>query len=73
MPGMDGFDVIKQLAANEPGNYLPVMVITAMPEHNLQALQSGGSVDPDSQYVGSSLAALCSSQERQGARVFGDA
>lgn len=41
MPVMDGFEVMKGLAANEQDDYLPVLVITAQPGHKLRALQSG--------------------------------
>jgi adenylate cyclase len=40
MPGLDGFQVMEQLKALEPG-YLPVLVITAQPAHKLRALQAG--------------------------------
>jgi len=41
MPGMDGFQVmggLKEIAADD---YLPVLVITAQPDHKLRALQAG--------------------------------
>jgi len=41
MPGMDGFQVMEGLKANDAGGYLPVLVITALPGHKLQALQAG--------------------------------
>jgi DNA-binding NtrC family response regulator len=41
MPGMDGFQVMEVLAANNTDGYLPVLVITAQPEHKLRALQAG--------------------------------
>jgi PAS domain S-box-containing protein len=41
MPGMDGFQVIEALKANERDAYLPVLVITAQPAHKLRALQAG--------------------------------
>lgn len=41
MPGMDGFQVIECLKEIELGGYLPVLVITAQPEHKLRALQAG--------------------------------
>ena len=41
MPGMDGFEVMENLKAIETGGYLPVLVITAQPEHKLRALQVG--------------------------------
>ena len=40
MPEMDGFQVIEELKKIEPG-YLPVLVITAQPDHKLRALQAG--------------------------------
>jgi CheY-like chemotaxis protein len=41
MPGMDGFQVMEGLKSIETGGYLPVLVITAQPEHKLRALQAG--------------------------------
>lgn len=41
MPGMDGFQVMESLKKNEPDSYLPVLVITAKPEHKLRALKVG--------------------------------
>ncbi|MES2000392.1 MAG: EAL domain-containing protein [Pseudomonadota bacterium] len=41
MPGMDGFEVMTQLKTLDPDSYLPVLVITAQPEHKLRALQLG--------------------------------
>jgi len=41
MPGMDGFQVIESLKANDADGYLPVLVITARPGHKLRALQAG--------------------------------
>jgi PAS domain S-box-containing protein len=41
MPGMDGFQVIEALKANDLDDYLPVLVITAQPGHKLRALQAG--------------------------------
>ena len=41
MPGMDGFQVMKELKTIEPDGYLPVLVITAEPDHKLHALQAG--------------------------------
>ena len=41
MPGMDGFQVMEHLKELEKGGYLPVLVITAQPEHKLRALKSG--------------------------------
>ncbi len=41
MPGMDGFQVMEQLKEIESSNYLPVLVITAQPDHKLRALNAG--------------------------------
>lgn len=41
MPGMDGFEVMEGLKEIEKGGYLPVLVITADPEHKLLALKGG--------------------------------
>ena len=41
MPGMDGFAVMEQLKTIETDGYLPVLVITAQPDHKLRALASG--------------------------------
>jgi PAS domain S-box-containing protein len=41
MPGMDGFEVMKELKKIEPDGYLPVLVITAQPDHKLRALAAG--------------------------------
>ncbi|KWR75039.1 adenylate/guanylate cyclase domain-containing protein [Cupriavidus sp. IDO] len=41
MPGMDGFEVMERLKEVQPDNYLPVIVITAQPDHKLRALQAG--------------------------------
>jgi DNA-binding response OmpR family regulator len=41
MPGVDGFEVIEGLKANDTDSYLPVLVITAQPGHKLRALQAG--------------------------------
>ena len=41
MPGLDGFQVMAALKANESDSYLPVIVITAEPDHKLRALQAG--------------------------------
>ena len=42
MPGMDGFQVMESLKEIETGGYLPVLVITAQPDHKLRALKAGG-------------------------------
>lgn len=41
MPGMDGFQVMEELKEIEAGGYLPVLVITAQPDHKLRALEAG--------------------------------
>ncbi|MDI1247265.1 MAG: response regulator [Lacunisphaera sp.] len=41
MPGFDGFQVMEGLKEIESGGYLPVLVITAQPDHKLRALQAG--------------------------------
>jgi PAS domain S-box-containing protein len=41
MPEMDGFQVMEGLKQIETGGYLPVLVITAQPDHKLRALQAG--------------------------------
>jgi adenylate cyclase len=41
MPGMDGFQVMAALKEIETGGYLPVLVITAQPDHKLAALNAG--------------------------------
>ena len=41
MPGMDGFQVIEGLKANEAEAYLPVIVLTAQPGHKQRALLAG--------------------------------
>lgn len=41
MPGMDGFQVMEGLKEIEKGGYLPVLVVTAQPEHKLHALKVG--------------------------------
>jgi PAS domain S-box-containing protein len=41
MPGMDGFQVMEALKADNIDGYLPVLVITAEPGHKLRALQAG--------------------------------
>ena len=41
MPGMDGFQVMEGLKTNATDSYLPVLVITAQPDHKLRALQAG--------------------------------
>lgn len=41
MPGMDGFQVMENLKQIETEGYLPVLVITAQPDHKLRALKAG--------------------------------
>ncbi len=41
MPGMDGFQVMEGLKETETDGYLPVLVITAQPDHKLRALAAG--------------------------------
>jgi magnesium transporter len=41
MPGMDGFQVMEGLKKIETDGYLPVLVITAQPDHKLRALKAG--------------------------------
>jgi adenylate cyclase len=41
MPGMDGFQVMEGLKLIEKDGYMPVLVITAQPDHKLRALQAG--------------------------------
>src|ERR1041384_6962399 len=41
MPGMDGFQVMEGLKDLERDGYLPVLVITAQPDHKLRALKAG--------------------------------
>ena len=41
MPGMDGFEVMEALKRIEKNGYLPVLVITAQPDHKLRALKAG--------------------------------
>ena len=41
MPGMDGFQVMEALKEIKTDSYLPVLVITAQPDHKLRALQAG--------------------------------
>ena len=41
MPGMDGFQVMEGLKEIEPDGYLPVLVITAQPDHKLRSFRVG--------------------------------
>lgn len=41
MPGMDGFQVMEGLKQVESNGYVPILVITAQPDHKLRALAAG--------------------------------
>lgn len=41
MPGMDGFQVMEGLQNIETHDYVPILVLTAQPNHKLRALASG--------------------------------
>ena len=41
MPGMDGFQVMEGLKEIETSGYLPVLVLTAQPNHRVRALKAG--------------------------------
>ncbi|MYM33832.1 EAL domain-containing protein [Duganella sp. FT94W] len=41
MPGMSGFDVMEALKPLEPDGWLPVLVVTAQPDHKLRAFECG--------------------------------
>jgi serine phosphatase RsbU (regulator of sigma subunit) len=41
MPGLDGFQVMQGLKEIEGDGYLPILVITAQPDHKLRALAAG--------------------------------
>jgi diguanylate cyclase (GGDEF)-like protein/PAS domain S-box-containing protein len=41
MPGMNGFEVMDALRPLEAGSWLPVLVVTAQPDHKLRALECG--------------------------------
>jgi PAS domain S-box-containing protein len=41
MPDMDGFEVMATLKTDEAESYLPVIVLTAQPDHKVRALQCG--------------------------------
>ena len=41
MPDMDGFQVMSELKCNDTDSYLPVIVLTAQPNHKLRALEAG--------------------------------
>lgn len=41
MPGLDGFQVMEELKAADPTDFLPVIALSAQPGHKLRALQAG--------------------------------
>ncbi len=41
MPHIDGFQIIDALKALEPGDYVPILIVTAEPAHKLRALSMG--------------------------------
>lgn len=41
MPKMDGFQVIECLREDNVQNYIPILVITAQPDHKVRALEAG--------------------------------
>jgi len=41
MPGLDGFQVMERLKTIETSGYLPILVLTAQPDHKLRALKAG--------------------------------
>jgi signal transduction histidine kinase len=41
MPGLDGFQVMEGLKTLDVGCYLPVLVVTAQPNHKLRAIKAG--------------------------------
>ncbi|MRW92462.1 EAL domain-containing protein [Duganella sp. FT80W] len=41
MPGLNGFEVMEALKPLEPDGWLPVLVVTAQPDHKLRAFESG--------------------------------
>ena len=41
MPGLNGFEVMEGLKEIEKDGYLPVLVVTAQPDHKLRALKAG--------------------------------
>jgi PAS domain S-box-containing protein len=41
MPGLDGFQVMEGLKAIETNGYLPILALTAQPDHKLRALKAG--------------------------------
>jgi CheY-like chemotaxis protein len=41
MPGLDGFQVMEGLKTFDVGCYLPVLVVTAQPNHKLRAIRAG--------------------------------
>ncbi|MYM29917.1 EAL domain-containing protein [Duganella sp. CY15W] len=41
MPGMSGFEVMEALKPLEPDGWLPVLVVTAQPDHKMRAFEAG--------------------------------
>jgi len=41
MPGMDGFQVMEELKINVGDDCLPILALTAQPDHKLRALSAG--------------------------------
>ena len=41
MPGMDGFEVMRELKAIETEGDLPILVLTALPQHKLPSMAAG--------------------------------
>jgi adenylate cyclase len=41
MPGIDGFELMRELTEDEAVGYLPVLVLTAQPDEKLRALKAG--------------------------------
>ncbi len=41
MPGMNGFQVMEGLKTNDALGYVPILVITAQPDHKQRAMQAG--------------------------------
>ncbi len=82
MPGMDGFQVMEGLKEIEEDGYLPVLVITAQPDHKLrrsasrrqgfrqQAVRSGRAARARSQHPGSASVAPGNEELQQ--RAGGD-
>src|SRR5258706_286802 len=56
MPGMDGFEVMEGLKTNAADGYLPVLVITAQPGHQLRAQEAGWN-EPEGEAMPATIAA----------------